>query len=159
MNDLKSSLRNAGGQQGAFAFLGPDAALSDAKQEAEVAACGIPHTIVRAGELPAAAVLRCATLFSSTSAGKGCGTPCLELHAVMSGSSRAASGNAGKLVDTPGGDSQLRFSAASSIDDSVGSTSGSLRQGPRRARTLPVQTLLHVSGCHQPLPTACLHVD
>jgi hypothetical protein len=43
---------NVGGQQGAFAFLGPDAALSDAKQEAEVAACGIPHTIVRAGALP-----------------------------------------------------------------------------------------------------------
>jgi uncharacterized protein YbjT (DUF2867 family) len=70
----------AGGQQGAFAFLGPDAALSDAKQEAEVAACSIPHTIVRAG----------------------------------------------KLVDTPGGDSQLRFGAAISIGDSVSSTDGSL---------------------------------
>lgn len=41
----------AGSQQGAFAFLGPDAALSDTKREAEVAASGIPHTIVRAGEL------------------------------------------------------------------------------------------------------------
>lgn len=75
-------VRNAGGQQGAFAFLGPDAALSDAKQEAEVAACSIPHTIVRAGTLPAVPVLHCATLCCSPTAAEGDVTPHLESHAV-----------------------------------------------------------------------------
>lgn len=50
-HDMTSSddLLVAGSQQAAFAFLGPDSALSDAKREAEVAVSGIPHTIVRAG--------------------------------------------------------------------------------------------------------------
>lgn len=41
----------AGAQQGAFAFLGPDAALRDPKREAAVAASGIPHTVVRAARV------------------------------------------------------------------------------------------------------------
>jgi hypothetical protein len=76
-------VRNTGGQQGAFAFLGPDAALSDAKQEAEVAACGISHTIVRAGALPAGPVLHCPALLCSISAAEGNAKPRLDLHAVV----------------------------------------------------------------------------